>query len=512
MFARVGQPAACPWRLALITLLQFSEHLSDRCAADAVRARIDWKYLLGLDLTDPGFDASVLSEFRSRLVAGEAEALLFDTLLTLCRERGLLAKRGRQRTDATHVLGAVRSLNRLGCAIETLRAALNALAVVAPDWLRAHTDPNWIERYGRSIDDFHIPQGETARRACAEAIGDDGHRLLAAVDAKAAPGWLRNVPAMVVLRRVWLQNFHVTEPPTRGSEGDGRIRWRTEAEGIPAALVMVASPYDPDVHYAKKRATTWIGYKVHLTETCDDAQPPLIVHVATTPAPIVDRAVLDPLHAALATKDLLPARHLIDAAYIDADGLVAAARDHDVVLTGPVSKDNQWQARTEGAFTIEAFHLDWDRKIATCPAGHDSRSWHPNYNLGRTVIRIWFAAQHCRACSLKPRCTRSQRRLLTPRSREEHDALVAARARETSSAFAADRRRRAGIEGTLSRGVRTMGLRRSRYLGLARTHLQHLLTATAINLGRLAAWIGDTPAGRTRRSAFARLMAQPAGA
>ena len=146
---------------------------------------------------------------------------------------------------------------------------------------------------------------------------------------------------MVVLRRVWLQNFHVAEPPTGSSEGDGRIRWRTEAEGIPAALAMVASPYDPDVHYAKKRATTWIGYKVHLTETCDDAEPPLIVHVATTPAPIVDRAVLDPLHAALATKDLLPARHLVDAAYIDADGLVAAARDHDVALTGPVLKDNQ---------------------------------------------------------------------------------------------------------------------------------------------------------------------------
>lgn len=317
-----------------------------------------------------------------------------------------MAKRGRQRTDATHVLGAFRSLNRLGCAIETLQAALNALAVVAPDWLRAHTDPSWIERYGRSIGDFHIPQGETARRACAETIGDDGHRLLAAVDTKAAPGWLRNVPAMVVLRRVWLQNFHVAEPPAEGSDGDGRIRWRTEAEGIPPALAMVASPYDPDVHYAKKRATTWIGDTVHLTETCDDTGPG------------VDRAVLDPLHAALATQDLLPARHLVDAAYIDADGLVAAARDHDVALTGPVPKDNKWQARTKGAFNIEDFHIDWDRQIATCPAGHDSRSWHPNYNLGRTVIRIRFAAQHCQACSLKPRCTRSQRRLLTPRSRE----------------------------------------------------------------------------------------------
>ena len=154
---------------------------------------------------------------------------------------------------------------------------------------------------------------------------------------------------------------------------------------------MVASPYDPDVHYAKKRATTRIGYKVHLTETCDDVEPPLIIHVATTPAPIVDRMVLDPLHAALAAKDLLPARHLVDAAYIDADGLVAALRSHGVELIGPVPKDNQWQVRTEGAFTIEAFRLDWDRQVAICPAGHSSRSWCPDHNLGRTVMRIRFA-------------------------------------------------------------------------------------------------------------------------
>lgn len=202
LFARDGQPAACPWRLALVTLLQFSENLSDRRAADAVRARIDWKYLLGLALTDPGFDASVLSEFRSRLVSGGMETVLFDTQLNLCRERGLMAKRGRQRTDATHVLGTVRSLNRLGCAIENLRAALNALAIAAPDWLRAHADPAWIERYGRLINDFHIPQGEAARHACAEEVRSDGHRLLQTIDAGTAPSLLRDVPAVAVLRRV----------------------------------------------------------------------------------------------------------------------------------------------------------------------------------------------------------------------------------------------------------------------------------------------------------------------
>ena len=242
-----------------------------------MRGRIDWKYLLGLELTDPGFDASVLSEFRTRLVAGGAEALLFDTLFELCRERGLLRKRGRQRTDSTHVLGAVRSLNRLDCAVESLRAALNALAVAAPEWLRAHANPAWTGRYARRADDIHVPRGEAARRAFAERVGRDGHALLTAVIAPDAPSWLRAVPAVEVLRRVWVQAFTLDD----GDEGEPNadrsvVRWRTQAEGFPPSLLMVASPYDPEVHYAKKRATTaWIGYKVHLSETCDDEQPVL---------------------------------------------------------------------------------------------------------------------------------------------------------------------------------------------------------------------------------------------
>jgi transposase len=163
LFARCGQPAECPWRLALVSLLQFAENLSDRRAADAVRSRIDWKYLLGLELTDPGFDASVLSEFRGRLVAGGLEEQLLDTLLVLCREHKLLSARGRQRTDSTHVLGAVRSLNRLACVTETMRAALNVLASAAPACLRAHANPAWIERYGRRADDYDVRRGEAAR-------------------------------------------------------------------------------------------------------------------------------------------------------------------------------------------------------------------------------------------------------------------------------------------------------------------------------------------------------------
>ena len=143
-----GQPAHSPWRLALVTVLQFTEGLSDRQAADAVRGRIDWKYALGLDLADAGFDHSVLCEFRARLVAGGLEQTLLDAMLTRFRERGLLKARGRQRTDSTHVLAAVRAVNRLESVGETLRAALNGLAAAAPEWLARHADAEWPDRYG----------------------------------------------------------------------------------------------------------------------------------------------------------------------------------------------------------------------------------------------------------------------------------------------------------------------------------------------------------------------------
>jgi transposase len=143
LFPARGRRALPPWRLALVTVLQFLEHLSDRQAAEAVRSRIDWKYALALDLADPGFDYSVLSEFRSRLVAGQQELLLLDRMLARFTEGGLLKTRGRQRTDSTHVLAAVRAMNRLELVAETLRATLNAMAEAAPDWLRGVAPVAW---------------------------------------------------------------------------------------------------------------------------------------------------------------------------------------------------------------------------------------------------------------------------------------------------------------------------------------------------------------------------------
>ncbi len=376
LFAPCGQPAECPWRLALVSLLQFAENLSDRRAADAVRSRIDCKYLLGLELTDPGFDASVLSEFRSRLVAGGAEEQLLDTLLVLCREQKLVSVRGRQRTGSTHVLGAVRSLNRLECVTETLRATLNALASAAPEWLRVHADPVWLGRYGRRAGDYDVPQGEVKRRSHAEQIGRDGHQLLVAITAPDAPAWLREVPAVELLRQAWVQNFCLTDQaqtvdPGVGafSEATPQVQWRTDQEGFPPSLLMAGSPYDPEVHYAKKGTTTWIGYKVHLTEACDESGPHLITHVEITPAPVVDRDALDTIHDGLKAKGLLPDTHLVDAGYVAADQLVASRRNYGATLLGPAPQNYQWQTQSGDAFTLQDFIFDWDRQVAICPAG-----------------------------------------------------------------------------------------------------------------------------------------------
>jgi transposase len=208
-----------------VTILQSAGGRSDRHAAHAVRSRIDWKYVLRLELTDPGFDASVLSAFRSRLLAGSAKSLLFDLLLTWCRDRQLVKARGRQRTDSTPILAAVRALNRLEVVGETLRHALNTLAVVAPEWLRAASHPDWRDRYTRRAEDDRLPTTQPARAALALTIGHDGWQLLTAIEHADAPTWLREVPAVALLRRVWIQN----------SGWDGtQLQWR-EADNIPPA-------------------------------------------------------------------------------------------------------------------------------------------------------------------------------------------------------------------------------------------------------------------------------------
>jgi transposase len=498
LFARRGRPAEAPWRLALVTVMQFAEGLSDRQAAEAVRARIDWKYALGLELTDPGFDFSVLSEFRGRLVDGAAEHLLLERLLTLCREHGWLKARGQQRTDSTHVLGALRVLNRIERVAETLRAALNALAAEAPDWLRSVAPGVWHERYDRRIEDYRLPRGREARLAYAETVGADGQQLLDALTAETAPETLAQLPAVDVLRRVWRAEFMVVE---------GRLRLRDPKE-LPAATDQLESPYESEARYGSKRDLHWVGYKAHLTETCDAALPHLLTQVETTVAPASDIHQLAVIHASLAQSELLPAQHLVDAGYVRAQNLVEAREHYQVDVVGPIPADHQWQAKAKTGFDVSRFAVDWDAQVVTCPRGHPSVRWTETHTArGRTMTRVEFAAADCGICPVRPQCTRARTpaRSLLLQPRAEHEMIQATRQRQQTAEYATTYAQRAGVEGTLSQGVRAFGLRRARYRGLARTHLQHVATAAAMNVDRLINWLDEVPRARTRRSRFAAL-------
>jgi transposase len=234
----------------------------------------------------------------------------------------------------------------------------------------------------------------------------------------------------------------------------------------------------------------------------------LLTHVVTTAATVHEARCTAAIHEALVAKGLPPGEHLVDSAYVDAELLVRSREDHGIALVGPGRPDPAWQTRVEGAFTLERFAIDWDRRRARCPAGKLSTGWSEGVEgTGRPYVRVLFRQADCGACAARASCTRSRSRNLKLPPRAEHEALRMARGQLTTEAGRRVYARRAGIEGTISQGVRAFGLRRSRYRGLAKTHLQHVATAAAVNLGRLGAWFDAIPRGATRTSRFTALAA-----
>jgi transposase len=504
LFATRGKPAESPARLAMVCVMQFIEGLHDRQAADAVRARIDWKYVLGLKLDDAGFDFSVLSKFRARLVEGNAERMLLDVLLQRLLKDGIIKARGRQRTDSTHVLAAVRTLNRLERIGETLRAALNALATVAPEWLTAQAPVEWYERYERRIENYHLPKTDTARQDLARTIGIDGQRLLHMIDTASDDlSWLDKTPAVQILRAIWAEQY---------VEQDGEIRWRDNKEvaEIVSSAEAIASPYDPDARYSSKRGVGWVGYKVHFTETCDDDAPRIITNVETTPATTPDDNMLAPIHASLEGRKLLPHEHLVDKGYTDSGVLVESPREYGVTIVGPVADDPAWQARTGEGFDKSQFAVNWERKVVTCPAGKQSVRWKPSASQKNgIVIEASFSRRECAACPSRSRCTRSpaEPRTIGLQPQERYEALQDTRRRQHTKEFQEQYAARAGVEATHAQALRRCDLRQARYIGLPKTSLQHVLTAVALNVVRLTEWWAGTPLARTRVSRFSALQA-----
>jgi transposase len=517
VFGVRGKPGISPGQLMMASVLQFTENLTDRQAAEAVRDRITWKYALGLELEDPGFDASVLCEFRSRLVEGDLTSLALEALLERLRVAGLLKGGGRARTDSTHVLGAIRDLNRLELAGESLRAALEALAAAAPHWLATAIDASWQDVYGARIDRIRHPESRAKRDELLLQYARDGYHLLDQIHAPTALGWLKDIPAVEGLRRIWVQQF------SRQIDGDRqevrRRRPAPEGDGMPPARDLLLSPYDLDARYGRKRETAWQGYKVHFTETCDPPRPGpdcgsrtrrgdhpnLITNVLTTTASVTDAEVTTRIHQQLADKDLMPAEHLLDSGYPSAEILVHARQTWGLTLTTPMLLDNSAQARAGKGYDSASFTIDFDVRHATCPQNVRSSGWKPACQNGRDVIVVSWPKPACTACPVRELCTRSTHRNLTISPRHLHEALAAARTEQNTTAWKDRYAARAGVEGTMRQSTHVTGIRRARYHGLPKTRLEHTLAAAAINLIRLDAYWNGRPLDRTRATHLARL-------
>jgi transposase len=278
---------------------------------------------------------------------------------------------------------------------------------------------------------------------------------------------------------------------------------------MPSPAELISSPYDTEARYSTSRDVEWVGYKVHFTDTCDEDRPRLIVNVETTPATTPDDNMIEVVHESLESHDRLPGEHLVDKGYTAARVLVDSQRDYGVTIVGPVAEDPSWQARADEGFDKGSFQVDWERRVVTCPAGKESISWLPHTDRqSGMAFEARFARADCTPCPSRDQCTRSKQepRIIGLLPREQHEALQAARREQETEEFRGRYAARAGIEGTHEQANRRCGLRRCRYIGEAKAHLQHLLTAAAINVVRLSEWWAGTPLSQTRRSRFSALQ------
>jgi hypothetical protein len=471
--AENGRTAIEPVLLAGVTMLQFMEKAPDRQASDAVRLHLGWKLALGLEVGYAGFDASSLSVFRGRLVEGGAERVVFDAVLERLREAGLVRRRAKQRLDSTHVLGWVSAMSRLDVVRETLRLAIEALAREGVGdgcerW------PALAERYlGEAPDWRHATKEELIEKV--RQAGEDALALLGWLDETRSP--LREAKAIVLLRRVFAEQFEVVEgrPRQRAKEGSGTVK----------------NPHDPDAQWATKKKEDkkgWVGYKAQVAETVpEDGQPQpkgepteqFVTEVTTTEAIASD---LDGMGRALEAQQAhgqeAPPELYVDAGYVTDDTL-AAAKAEGRELVGPARP-----CPKSGILPADQFDVDLAARQATCPAGKTSTqcSLVHDADQGTTYWRFEWGRQ-CDECPLRPRCTKSEsgRRILAVG--EHHDLLQARRREMATEAFPARMHSRNAIEGTISELVR-LGLRRSRYRGLAKTRLANYLLGAACNVRR----------------------------
>ena len=486
LYSPEGKPAISPVILAFVTIFQFIEKYPDRQAGEALRMRIDWKYALHLPLEYQGFDFSVLSEFRERLIEQAAVQRVFIRMVKIFQTRGLIKERGKQRTDSIAMLTKVRNLSRLELVVETLRLAVSAILEADPSWGEALIPPSWDSRYGERFVMQRYSEADWKQYEV--EVGPDGAWLLSRLAGKGAPAVVQNLPEVQVLKTVWAQQF-------RECEGQITYQKLDHYDGH----TQIQTPHDPEARYSKKRHQEWVGDKVQVTETDDEGYPHLITDMVGTSADRTDYEELDEIQSRLGERLCLPQEHYVDSGYMSGPNL-HKSHERKVDLIGPLSPVVTPQDRIPEGITWEQFDIDVENGKATCPAGCCVKADKQDDEL----IRFKFPKSVCLTCPLHERCcTGVGGRTLgvSPYFPE----LKVARSRQKTKVFKEDyHKHRSGVEGSLSAMVRGNGLRVGRYIGQQKRHLQAVFTGCGVNLVRTSDWLaGKRPQKRKKSGQLA---------
>jgi transposase len=472
LYHKEGQPGLSPVLLAFVTVFQTLENLPDRKAAEAVECNLKWKYALHLPFDADGFDASVLCEFRKRLIIHSAEARVFDVVLAQMQALGLIKTRGTQRTDSLSLFSRARDLGRLELVFETMRCALHAVLDADADWLRMVIPTEWAKRYQHHCRAER--QSDEERAILTRIIGDDGQRLLDLLDAADAPPDLKELQSVGLLRTVWSQQFERI---------DGSMQFRPKG-GIGGGE-RIETPYDPEARWSEKRGNGWVGYKLQVTETEDADQPHLITDIAVTTATQYDGTALPAIRERQQQRGVLPRERYADCGYISGT-MIADGKPLGEDLIGPMRTASTPQSRLPDGFTHADFQIDFEAGQVTGPGGHTT----PIISSGSSGQQAVFARKTCAACPLRARCCTGQKEGRALHFQPHYQDTQAARARQETKAFKDKyNQHRPGIEGCLSALVRGHGIRVCRYTGQRKNHLRALFVGVAVNLRRAARWL-----------------------
>jgi transposase len=478
LYAEDGRPGINPVILSLVTVFQFLEKLPDRAAAQMAVIRMDWKYALRQSLDWTGFHYSDLCNFRKRLLEHGHESLIFEQLLVYLREQGLVGADGKQRTDATHIIGAVKQMSDVEVVREGIRLAIGDLMSLDAMWSVEHLPASFIKSYSRAMPSYRMSKMEVE-----ELIQETGEEARWLLDLVASLGSvkLQQLPAIVQLRQIWEDQYQYVNEPDRNLA----VR-----RGKDYLVSRIRNPHDPDATYGVKGDRAWVGYKIHITESLEEPRFVTDVMLSDT-ASTRDVGDLTHIEHRLIDRELRPAQLYVDQGYMSGEQ-IAESQERGIDLRGIIGPDTQ--GKPEG-FRLADFIIDMENELAICPAGRQHKRWVPTTGNtdNRVAIHVFFGKQ-CLSCPFfgPDHCTTSKtgRHLAL---NAYHDTIQARRHEEENKEFQVEMNARAAIEGTISEMVRAHGMRRARYRGRGKVTLQMLFTATATNLKRLARAIALEP-------------------